>query len=435
MAKLPHVKVRPLNRTTLGVQASFQKGYAFKSGWYTDVGQPIVKVSDFTDASVDPEGLVCISPEVAQNYVRYRLQTNDVVIQTVGSWPSNPASVVGKVIRIPHAVSGALLNQNAVKLSPSSSLDQQFLFYRLRCPDFKDYIVGTAQGAASQASITLESIRAFEFDLFDIAVQKQIASFLSTYDDLIENNTRRIKILEQMAQMLYREWFVNFRFPDHEKVRMVESEVGQIPKGWEVSKLSSLVETQYGYTESADDSPVGPKYLRGMDINKSSYIQWDSVPYCPIPPHEIWTYKLSLGDIVVIRMADPGKVGIVEKEVEAVFASYLIRLNIRDKRLIPYYLFHFLRSDRYQDYVSGASTGTTRKSASAGVITDINIVIPPPDLTGIFGESVGSMREMLNNLLDQNSNLRKTRDLLLPRLISGELGVEQIEIETANQIS
>ncbi len=120
--------------------------------------------------------------------------------------------------------------------------------------------------------------------------------------------------------MLYREWFVNFRFLSYEKVKMAKSVLGPIPEGWNVEKLSSLVETQYGYTESATENPVGPRFLRGMDINKSSFIDWDSVPYCPIAADTIDDYRLNRGDIVIIRMADPGKVGIVEQDVEAVFA-------------------------------------------------------------------------------------------------------------------
>lgn len=170
-----------------------------------------------------------------------------------------------------------------------------------------------------------------------------------------------------------------------------------------------------------------------MDINKQSFIQWDAVPYCPISPTDLDTYLLRLGDVVVIRMADPGKVGIVEKEVEAVFASYLIRLKISHKDLTPYYLFHFLLSDRYQGYVSGASTGTTRKSASAGVITDIDVVIPSPGVSKRFEAIAGDLRRMLNNLLDRNHVLRQTRDCLLPKLISGEVSVEQFEAAAVAQ--
>jgi type I restriction enzyme S subunit len=223
---------------------------------------------------------------------------------------------------------------------------------------------------------------------------------------------------------------VNYRFPGHEGVEMVDSSFGPVPSGWSVMNLSQLVTTQYGYTESASTDVVGPKFLRGMDINKNSYIEWDSVPYCPIGERERDRYRLSKGDIVVIRMADPGKVGIVETDVDAVFASYLIRLSITSSLVRPHYLFYFLLSERYQDYVTGASTGTTRKSASAGVMTAIDVALPPEPLMNRFEEVIGDIRMALNALLGKNSVLRRTRDLLLPRLISGELGVSNLDINT-----
>ena len=107
-------------------------------------------------------------------------------------------------------------------------------------------------------------------------------SILSAYDDLIENNNRRIKILEEMAQRIYREWFVDFRYPGHEGVPLVDSELGRFPEPWPVVALSDVTSTQYGYTESASYDPVGPRFLRGKDINKTSHVDWASVPYCPI---------------------------------------------------------------------------------------------------------------------------------------------------------
>lgn len=91
--------------------------------------------------------------------------------------------------------------------------------------------------------------------------------------------------------------------------------------------------------------------------------------------------------------------------------------------ILPYYLFYFLSDEKYQSYITGASTGTTRKSASAAVMTDIDLVVPPQVILRQFENQVSKLRNLLNNLLDKNANLRKTRDLLLPRLVSGEVGV------------
>jgi type I restriction enzyme S subunit len=295
--------------------------------------------------------------------------------------------------------------------------------------DIGGYITGAAQPKLSQ-----ENLKRIKLRVPRVQVQRKIAAILSAYDDLIENNTRRIKILEQMARAIYHEWFLEFRAPGVELRKTTPEEqklTGKdvFPKGWEIKKLSSLVQTQYGYTESASELPIGPKYLRGMDINKTSYIQWHSVPYCRIVEDEFLRYKLSPGDVLVIRMADPGKIGIVEKDVDAVFASYLIRLTIHHSGLTPYYLFYFLLSDRYQGYITGASTGTTRKSASASVITDVELVVPAANILKSFEELVATKRKMLTTLLDKNATLRRTRDLLLPKLISGEVALEELDIE------
>ncbi len=337
---------------------------------------------------------------------------------------------VGNVAIIPKNIK-VCLGQRTVLIRPKKNkVEPNYLVYLLLGEEIQGKILSVSNGATVH-HLNMKDIRNLELpELPSLPTQRKIAGILSAYDRLIENNTRRIEILEEMARSIYREWFVKFRFPGHQQVQRVDSELGLIPEGWEVKKLSALVETQYGYTESASENKVGPKYVRGMDINKRSYIQWDSVPYCPINNTDYAKYQLQTGDVLVIRMADPGKVGIVENQIDAVFASYLIRLKITSSKLSPYLLFYFLLSDRYQNYVTGASTGTTRKSASAGVITDISLVIPLDDIRQKFEEQISVIRRMLNKLLEKNANLRQTRDLLLPRLISGEIDVENLDINT-----
>ena len=306
----------------------------------------------------------------------------------------------------------------------------RYVYYYLQTLGLEHYNSG-----AGVPTLNRNHLDTLAVEVHDPRSQRKIAGILSAYDDLIENNLRRIQILEEMAQNLYREWFVKFRFPGHEGAGFVDSPLGPVPAGWEVVPLGKLVSTQYGYTESAQEKPVGPKYLRGMDINKTTYIDWSTVPYCPIPADQISRYELAKGDIVIIRMADPGKVGIVEMDVEAVFASYLVRLTPTSNRLRPYYLFYFLVDERYQGYITGASTGTTRKSASAGVLTGIDIVVPNETVLGIFESQVRTLRRLLNNLLERNTILRRTRDLLLPRLISGELDVSELDIAVSQEVN
>ena len=301
----------------------------------------------------------------------------------------------------------------------------RYVYYFLQTLGLQQFNSG-----AAVPTLNRNDLDTLELKIHNLPTQYKIAAVLSAYDDLIENNTRRIQILEEMARTIYREWFVEFRFPGHEGVEMVESKLGLIPQGWKVVRLSDLVKTQYGYTESATENEVGPKFVRGTDINKTSYIDWNTVPFCPIEPEKHVKYQLHIGDILVIRMADPGKVAIIEKEIDAVFASYLIRLKPISNRLSPYYLFYTLLDRRYQNYIYGASTGTTRKSASAGVVTDFDFIVPTNELKNHFEGVIGVLRKTLNNLLEKNANLRQTRDLLLPKLISGEFDVSELDINT-----
>lgn len=282
--------------------------------------------------------------------------------------------------------------------------DVRFVKYFL---DFlKNQFQAISKGT-TQDNLSLDKLLSIDLNVPNYLTQTHIADFLIAYDNLIENNARRIQILEQMAQAIYMEWFVNDPKLRKQKV-----------------KLSEVVKPQYGYTESASDKPIGPKYLRGTDINKQNFIDWSAVPYCKISDEDKKKYQLRKGDIVVIRMADPGKIGIVEQNIDGVFASYLIRLEIIDKCISPYYLFYFLNSSEYQNYIKGASGGTTRKSASAGVVIGTDIVIPPAELLGQFEKKILLLRSELNNLLNQNANLRQTRDLLLPKLVTGEIEVK-----------
>ena len=388
------------------------------------VGLPMASVKDLSSFGINLQTCRLISENDFNRLVKMNCQPikGDVLIAKDG------ASALDTVCEIRNNIDVVLLSSVAILRPNPDFITPTFLRYYLDNPRTRRYIKGAFITGAAIPRVVLEDFKRVKVTIPPLPIQRKISSILSAYDDLIENNTRRIQILEDIAQAIYREWFVHFRFPGHEDVKMVESELGMIPEGWEVIKLSELVSTQYGYTESANAEEVGPKYVRGMDINKTSYINWGQVPYCAIDDYMYLKYKLFPGDILIIRMADPGKVGIVERNIEAVFASYLIRLIIKNEKVKPNFLYHLLMSDYYQDYISGASTGTTRKSASAGVITDINLILPPKNIGDNFDIQITDLRKLLNILLDKNENLRCTRDLLLPRLISGELDVSELDI-------
>ena len=291
----------------------------------------------------------------------------------------------------------------------------RFVYYKLQTLHLERF-----NGGASVPTLNRNVLGTLPVKIPRRTAQDRIAATLSAYDDLIENNRRRIRLLEQAARLLDKEWFVHLRFPGHEHVNIVDG----VPERWKKKPLYELVATQYGFTETATDEPIGPRFLRGADINKTSYIDWSTVPYCPGDKCDLKKYALQVGDIVVIRMADPGKVAIVETEEKAVFASYLVRFTQKTGVDIPsLYLFYVLSDDSYQGFISGASGGATGKSASAKLLVDFNIFVPSPTLMALFVEQVHPLRQQIQKLLQHNASLRQARDLLLPRLMIGKVSI------------
>jgi type I restriction enzyme, S subunit len=402
----------------LGDLLEIKHGYAFLGEYFGDIGSHIVLTpGNFFDAGgfkAKGDKEKRYSGPIPSHYV---LNEGDVLI----AMTEQGEGLLGSSAIIPR--SGLYLHNQRlglVQVRDRRVTDAHFIYYLFNHKPVRQQIRGSASGTKIRHTAP-SRIAQVKVRVPPPRVQHRIARILSAYDELIENCQRRIRILEEMARALYREWFVNFRFPGHDKVPRVGSAFGDIPEDWEIRRLADFVTTKYGYTESTNAEPVGPKYLRGMDINKTSYIDWSEVPYCPITPDDHQAYRLKVGDVVVIRMADPGKVGIVEQEVDAVFASYLIRVAPKDTRLSPYFLFHLMESAEYYAYITGASTGTTRKSASAGVIADYQFVLPPRQVVELFESRVSEIRSLLTTLLEQTVNLRRTRDLLLPRLLSGQV--------------
>jgi type I restriction enzyme, S subunit len=254
-----------------------------------------------------------------------------------------------------------------------------------------------------------------------LPIQRRIAEILGALDDKIECNRRINKTLEQMAMALYKHWFVDFGpFRDGE---FVDSELGLIPKGWEIKKISEICTTQYGYTASAVKDPVGPRFLRLTDMNKNLLVDWQSVPFCRIDEGNLAKYRLKESDILVSRMADPGKVIMADgMNEDAVFASYLIRLN-PNHSLILFYLYYLMRSEVYQNFIKNTEGGTVQKNLNAHQLTSLKIVVPSTDLLDLFNKKIEPIRRKQINNQKEIDILARTRDYLLPKLLSGEIEV------------
>ena len=313
--------------------------------------------------------------------------------------------------------------------------DPRFISYFLRSLDFSNCSDKAAVPGLNRNHLHEEAVRI----PVTVAAQRAIAHVLGTLDDKIELNRRMNATLETMARALFRSWFVDFDpvrakmegrdtgllkdiadlFPD----RLVDSELGEIPRGWMVRTLGHLChKPQYGYTASAKSEPIGPQFLRITDINKEPWVSWSRVPYCEATDDELWRYRLSKGEVLIARMADPGHGILVEEDMEAVFASYLIRfkpIKGRHGRLLQYWL----TSDAYWQLVRGQAAGTTRVSLNAKVLSLFPLVVSSDAVASAFGAVVGALRDRVVKNVTEMQSLAAVRDALLPKLVSGELRV------------
>jgi len=378
-----------------------QKGYAFKSKWYQKEGIAVVRVSDFTDNSISSEAINYISEEIAQKYTRYQLKKWDIIVQTVGSWQHNPASIVGKVICVPEALNNALLNQNAVKIIPEILIDKRFLYYRLKDDHFKLHNLNHAQGAANQASITLDSIRRFKFLIPPLPTQRKIASILSAYDDLIENNLKRIKFLEEKAQLTYEEWFIRMKFPGWEKVK-VDEERG-LPEGWEEKKLGEYIVLNYG------------KALKASTRIKGDYNVYGSSGI--VGTHN--GYLVNGPGVIVGRKGNVGSVFWEENAFYPIDTVYYISSDVS-----YYFIYYNLKNQNFVNNDS-AVPGLNRNSAYLKAS-----FIPTQGVLDEFENYVKPLFDSIQLFQNQNQLLKEARDLLLPRLMMGMIDVEEMELET-----
>jgi type I restriction enzyme S subunit len=301
--------------------------------------------------------------------------------------------------------------------------DPKFAYYFLKTLQLEQYDCGSSNPTLNRNHIHLIPVQ-----YPPLHTQKKIASILSAYDDLIENNTRRIQILEEMAQMLYQEWFVNFRFPGHEQAKFVESELGPIPEGWEFAKATDAI-------------AVKPRIKVPKEGDKP-YIPMASLQSNSMLIGDIETRsgnsgsKFMNGDTLFARITpclENGKTGYVQclpsNETVALGSTEFIVL--RAKTLCPEMVYLMARSAPFRDNAIKSMTGATGRQRVQEACFDAFLFAHPDSETiSKFEEIVRPLFGEIHVLAKKNEILRETRDLLLPKLISGEIDLESFEDKT-----
>ena len=337
-----------------------------------------------------------LSEEGADLLHRISLPPRAVAVSCIG-WQMGKAIMVSR---------RSFSNQQLNTIVPTDDVHPDFLYYSL--VPLRDQLLSLGSAAGVRTPILNKSaFSAIQIQLPPVAVQRRIADILSAYDDMIENNTRRIKILEEMAQRIYREWFVRFRFPGHENVPLVPSDLGPIPQGWSVLTTDKLVKR----------IPSGKKY------DQKTVSSAGAVPV------------LDQGRSGVIGYHDdePG-VQASEDSPVIVFANHTCYQKILQypfsaiQNVLPFvpspetprdiYWLHWATKDliEFNDYKGHWPEFMAKR-----------LLVPNAEVCSRFGQLVVPMVRLVRGLECKNANLRTTRDLLLPKLISGEISVEAAE--------
>lgn len=316
--------------------------------------------------------------------------------------------------------------------------DYRYVFYFLR--QQSENLNKLAVGGAQQ-NLNAITIKKYKISLPPLPSQRRIASILSTYDSLIENNTRRIRLLEQMAENLYKEWFVRFRFPGYENCKMVDGPLGKLPSGFDVVKMKDVLDYYigggWGEEELSSDFSEDAFVIRGADFPNIKRFDTSS---CPHRYHKISNYKtrqLEDGDIVLeisggTQEQPVGRTVFVNQDLinrfengKVICASFCKLIRPKKDAINPYFLFFWLQ------YLYDTRIITRFQLQSTGLINfkfepflrQCNVMVPPKDLQEGFAKQIASIYREMNNLASSSASLARQRDLLLPRLMSGKIEV------------
>ncbi len=412
--------------------AFFQEGPGLRKWQWTDSGMKVINVTNILgDGQIDTANTrrFISMEEFSKTYSHFSVDDGDIVIASSGN-------TYGKTGRISAKDLPLMMNTSVIRFHSGNAqlLNDDFLYAFLRSEVFRNQVESFVTGSA-QPNFGPSHLKQMVIPLPPLSIQRQIAGILSAYDELIENNQRRIRILEDMARSLYREWFVHFRYPGHESISLVDSSLGPIPQGWEVTTLRAVT-TKIG----SGATPRG-----GKDAYKSEGIHL-------IRSQNIYDYNFEFNGLAFIdeqQAAELDNVTVEENDILlnitgasvarcALVPSYLLPARVNQHvaivraapaKVSPFYILDAINSvQRKQQLLTLAQGGATREALTKDTVSNFEIVLPPRSLMKRYDSIARGIHEQREVLLRQIQNLRRTRDLLLPRLLSGTVRLSPEEV-------
>jgi type I restriction enzyme S subunit len=385
-------------------------GTQLKASDYVDGGVPVINVRNIGFGRIRKDKLEFISDETRDRLSTHVLRPNDIVFGRKGA--------VERHVFIRKEQDGWFQGSDCLRFRlKSPRIHAEFASYYFLTQEHQSWMKNQCSHGATMASLNQGILERIELPLPNLPTQKKIAGILSAYDDLIENNLRRIRILEEMAQSLYREWFVHFRFPGHEQFKFVDSPLGKIPEGWVVKKLGEVADVN-AQSIRKNNAPSSINYIDIKSVSTASIDAVKPVAFADAPSRARRIVRH--GDVIWSTVRPNRRsFALILDPIENLIAS--TGFAVLSAKAIPAsYLYYATTTEDFTGYLVNHATGAAYPAVNAGIFEEAPIVVPPVSLLDQFNASAESMLRLSHVLQRRNANLRITRDLLLPKLLSGK---------------
>lgn len=371
-------------------------------------GYPLIRTPNVGKGRLLLEGVHRVSKDIYdKRNMRAIPQKDDIIFAREA--PAGNAALIREGQEVCLGQRTVLIRPDCEKVFP------EYLVYYLLAPEQQDKLLGTANGA-TVAHVNLPVIRKMPIELPDIDVQQKIAGYISIYDDLIENNQRQIKLLEEAAQRLYKEWFVDFKFPEYEKVSIKDN----VPEEWTKERIDSRIELLSGYAfKSTEFDSSGEYKIVTIKNVKDGQFDGDNVSrIIEIPDRMPEHCKLGNGDILLSLTGNVGRVCIVNGE------KYLLNQRVAKlKSDMPAFTYCLFRSRDLFVEMNNLANGAAQQNLSPIRTGKIEVLFPTKGLISLFEKNVQPMIDRIIVLNKEIVKLKKTRDVILPKLMSGKIEV------------
>ena len=400
--------------TNLGSIAKIQTGpfgSQLHESDYVEKGTPIITVEHLGYGRIIKNDIPFVSESDTLRLKKFLLETDDIVFSRVGS--------VDRSVLIRQEEDGWMFSGRCLRVRVTvKDILPAYLYYYFTQDSFRQYVRNNAVGA-TMPSLNSSILRRLKILYPPLPKQKQVNDILSVIDDSLANNHTRIQLLEEAARLLFREWFVYFKFPGHEKVKLVDG----VPEGWEREKLNKLVSLLGGHAFKSSSYQQDGKYgiVTIKNVQQGSFVS-ECTDYLDDTPDAMKKHCfLSNGDILLSLTGNVGRVCLVYGE------NYLLNqrvAKIEPKNAIPKSFIYWMFDDSImQKRIENLSSGAAQQNLSPVKLGEQRVILPPNQLLKSFDEIVSLINIEIIQLLVQNQKLAQARDLLLPRLMSGEIEV------------